>query len=297
MGQRLSNNPIQSETTESVEAASEATLNSDANERVEQLIEQLKLRSAELEDANRELRRISHYRSLFLARMSHELRTPLTSILGFSEILLDQEQLTAVQSRFCKKIQDSGLQLQTSLNQLVDLSRLEGEQPELFLQEFSVREVLRESCAALARPAQMNQVLLEYDLAPEVTTVVSDQGKLRQILYNFLGWAVSRSSSGQRVSVYADLIEATIPPERGCGAGDPGLIRFRIDDNGEHLSDLSRAFDPEGPSGGREATVNELGIIISHRLIGLISGKVMLQNRDAGGLRVLIQLPARPMKG
>ncbi len=284
MGQLLSNSHIQTETTQGDEAASESALKSDANQRVEQLIEQLKLRSAELEDANRELRRISHYRSLFLARMSHELRTPLTSILGFSEILLEQEELTATQSRFCKKIQDSGFQLQTSLNQLVDLSRLEGEQPKLFLQEFSLREVLRESCAAVARPAQMNQVRLEYDLAPEVTSVVSDQGKLRQILYNFLGWAVSRSSSGQQVSVYADLIDAT-------------MIRIRIDDSGEHVADLSRVFDPEGPSGGREATVNELGIIISHRLLDLICGNVTLQNRDAGGLRVLIQLPARPMKG
>jgi len=283
MGQLLSNNQIQTETTERDEAASESALKSDANQRVEHLIEQLKSRSAELEDANRELRRISRYRSLFLARMSHELRTPLTSILGFSEILLEQEELTVTQSRFCKKIQDSGFQLQTSLNQLLDLSRLEGEQPEIFLQEFSLREVLRESCAAVARPAHMNQVQLEYDLAPEVTTVVSDQGKLRQILYNFLGWAVSRSSSGQ-VIIYADLI-------------DDGLIRIRIDDSGEHLADLSRVFDPEGPSGGRGATVNELGIIISHRLIDLISGNVTLQNRDAGGLRVLIQLPARPLKG
>jgi signal transduction histidine kinase len=297
MGQLLSNNQIQIEPTERDKPAPESALKSDANERVEQLIEQLKLRSAELEAANRELRRISHYRSLFLARMSHELRTPLTSILGFSEILIEQEELTATQSRFCKKIQDSGIQLQTSLNQLVDLSRLEGEQPEVFLQEFSVREVLRESCAAVARPAQMNEVRLEYDLAPEVTTIVSDQGKLRQILYNFLGWAVSRSSSGQQVIVYADLIDATPPPQRGCHAGDPGLIRIRIDDRGEHLADLLRVFDPEGLSSGREPTVNELGIIISHLLIVLISGNVMLQNRDDGGLRVLIQLPARPMKG
>lgn len=295
MGQLISDNQVQTESPERDEAASKSDLKSDAHEKVEQLIEQLKLRSAELENANRELRRISHYRSLFLARMSHELRTPLTSILGFSEILIDQEELTPTQSRFCKKIQDSGFQLQTSLNQLVDLSRLEGEHPELFLQEFSLREVLRESCAAVARPAQLNQVQMEYDLAPEVATVVTDQGKLRQILYNFLGWAVSRSS-GRQVSVYADLIDATVPTERTYPAGIPGLIRIRIDDSGEHLADLTRVFDPEGPSGG-EATINELGIIISHRLIDLISGSVTLQNRDAGGLRVLIQLPSRPTKG
>lgn len=283
MGQTLSNNPIQAEGQEPDQEPGPVPVTND-NERVEQLIEELKLRSAELEEVNRELRRVSHYRSLFLARMSHELRTPLTSILGFSEILLDQEELTDAQSRFCKKIQDSGFQLQTSLNQLVDLSRLEAGQTEVFLQEFLLRETLRESCAALARPAQMQRVSLEYDLAPDVSTVVSDQGKLRQILYNFLGWSLSRSSPGQTVSVYAALI-------------DPTLLRLQIDDLGEHIADLSRVFDPEKPTANRDADINELGIIISHHLIYKMDGNIMLQNREAGGLRVLIQLPARPAKG
>ena len=76
-----------------------ATAATDPNSREELLIDELRKRTAELEEANRELRRVSHYRSLFLARMSHELRTPLTSILGFTEILLDQEELTDTQRR------------------------------------------------------------------------------------------------------------------------------------------------------------------------------------------------------
>jgi signal transduction histidine kinase len=256
----------------------------DANQRVEHLIEQLKLRTGELEEANRELRRISHYRSLFLARMSHELRTPLTSILGFSEILLDHEHLSATQRRFCQKIQDSAFQLQTSLNQLVDLSRLEGGPPELFLQEFLLEETLRESCAALARPADMRQVRLEYGLAPSITTVVSDQLKLRHILYNFLGWAVSRSSPEQEVKVYADMI-------------DGALLRISIDDSGEPISDLSRVLNPEAIEDKREANMNELGIIICRRLLDAMNGNVTLENRGNGGLRVVIQLPAHPAKG
>ncbi|HEY0386106.1 MAG TPA: histidine kinase dimerization/phospho-acceptor domain-containing protein, partial [Pyrinomonadaceae bacterium] len=92
--------------------------------RIAELVEQSRERGRELEEANRELRHVAHYRSLFLSRMSHELRTPLTSMLGFAEILLDHEKLTDTQRRFCEKIQSSGMQLQTSLNQLVDLSRL-----------------------------------------------------------------------------------------------------------------------------------------------------------------------------
>ncbi len=168
--------------------------------RVAHLIEQLKLRTVELEEANRELRHVSHYRSLFLARMSHELRTPLTSILGFTEIMLDQEKLTDVQQRFCQKIQSSGMQLLTSLNQLVDLSRLEAGPAELFFHEFSLPDTLRETCTAVARQAQKREVRIECDLAPELNMIVSDQGRLRQVLYTFLAWAVSRSAQGQCVT-------------------------------------------------------------------------------------------------
>ncbi|PYS96957.1 MAG: hypothetical protein DMF65_12495, partial [Acidobacteria bacterium] len=147
---------------------------SEQHRRIESLVEELRRRTAELEEANRELQRNSRYRSLFLQRMSHELRTPLTSILGFAEILLDQERLTDAQRRFCEIIQSAGFQQQASLNQLVDLSRLEAGQTEIFLHEFFLRETLRESCAAVARLAQKQDATLECVTAPELSGIVSD---------------------------------------------------------------------------------------------------------------------------
>jgi signal transduction histidine kinase len=255
---------------------------SDSSEQVEHLIEQLRQRTAELEEANRELRRVSHYRSLFLARMSHELRTPLTSVLGFTEILLDQEQLTETQRRFCQKIQDSGVQLQTSLNQLVDLSRLEAGQGELFYQEFSLRELLRDSVATVMRSAQRRQVGIEYDLAPEITTIVSDQGKLRQIVYSFLAWSISRSNSGATVTVYADFKDAA-------------TLRIRVLDEGQRVTSLSRVFEPES-IGSEEPDVNDLGIIIGRRLLEILSGSVKINYREGGGMETTIEILARPSK-
>jgi len=60
-----------------------------------------------------------------MAHLAHELRTPLTSILGFSEILLSQEELTDAQRNFCERIQSSAQQLQRTLNDLAELSRSE----------------------------------------------------------------------------------------------------------------------------------------------------------------------------
>lgn len=250
--------------------------------RVAHLIEQLKQRTVELEEANRELRFVSNYRSLFLARMSHELRTPLTSILGFTEILLDQEQLTDAQQRFCQKIQNSGMQLLTSLNQLVDLSRLEVGSSETFLQEFSLRETLRESCAAVARLAQKQEVTLEFDMAPTLTTIVSDQGRLRQILYTFLAWAISRSREGQFVKMYAEEL-----------AGP--TLRIQITDQGEPVKDMLRVFDPEEMPLAGKTDLNELGIIIGKRLLEVIAGVVTLQNRESG-LCTSIRIPIRRPK-
>jgi two-component system, sensor histidine kinase len=252
------------------------------DERVAHLIEQLKQRKTELEEVNRELRHVSHYRSLFLARMSHELRTPLTSILGFTEILLDQEKLTEAQRRFCQKIQNSGLQLLTSLNQLVDMSRLEVGPAELFLHEFSLPDTVRDVCAAVDRYAQKNEVRLECEVAPEVRSIVSDQGRLRQVLYTFLAWTVSRSHEGGCVRGYLEL-------------NGPFLV-IKIEDEGEPVDDISRVFDPEEAPRAGKTDLNELGIIIGKRLLEVMNGSVTLEKRETHGLRTLIQLPVGPPK-
>ena len=85
----------------------------------------LKRINAELEEQNRKLRELFKQRSASLSHLSHELRTPLTSILGFSEILLSQEQLTPAQRNFCERIQNSAHQLQNTLSQLSEVSRVE----------------------------------------------------------------------------------------------------------------------------------------------------------------------------
>src|SRR5215216_967841 len=178
-----------------------ASAASEPSSREELLIAELRKRTAELEEANRELRRVSHYRSLFLARMS-----------------------------------------------------------------------------------QKQQVKIEYELAPEITTIVTDQGKLRQTLFNFIAWAVSRSPAGEAVRINID-------------DDADGMLLFKVIDNGETRADLPGVFDPEHGSANHEANINELGIIIGRKLLELINGRVTLENLVPRGLQATIQIPARPSKG
>jgi signal transduction histidine kinase len=252
-------------------------------QRIEQLVEQLQQHSHALEEANRELRHVAHYRSLFLGRMSHELRTPLTSILGFAEILLDHEELSDNQRRFCEKIQSSGLQLQTSLNQLVDLSRIEAGQSELFLHEFSLRDILNESCKAVARLAQKQSVKIDCVPDNNLATIVSDEGKLRQVLYNFFAHAISRSPEDETVLVRAESLS-------------PSRFQIIIEDQGKFPAEISHIFEPVEITAPSEsaATMTELGLVISRRLIDLLGGSVMAEGLQPRGLKVLIELPVRP---
>src|SRR5262249_5291514 len=132
---------------------------------------------------------------------------------------------------------------------------------------------------AVARQAQKRQVTVEYEVAPDVNTIVSDQGKLRQIVYNFLAWGISRSNADQRVTISGEIT-------------DKSKLVLRIDDQGEPVTNASQVFEIEDSSG--EANVNELGIMIAGQLIKLLKGTVALRQRDGGGLEVMIELPARP---
>ena len=258
----------------------------DQHQRIEQLVDELKRQSYAFEEANRELRRVAHYRSLFLARMSHELRTPLTSILGFAEIMRDHETLTDAQRRYCEKIQASGHLLKTRLTQLVDLSRLEAGQSELFLHEFSLREVLRESCAAVERLAEKRNVEIVCEPKSDLPSIVSDEGKLRQVLYNFFAHAISRSPEGAVVTVRAE-------------SPTPSNFQIIIEDGGETIHDMSSIFEPvdiDAPS-EKATSMTELGLAIARRLIDALGGTVTLATPEGRGLKVIIELPVRPPEG
>jgi signal transduction histidine kinase len=240
-------------------------------------VRKLRQQKAALEEENRKLKQMAEYRSAFLARLAHELRTPLTSILGFSEILLAQEALTEAQRGFCERIQNSGQQLQGSLNQLSDLSRLEAGQSEIQREEFALDELLRDSCAGVARQAQKQNAELRWQAAPDLPMIVSDRVKLRQVLYNFLAYAITRSPGA--------LVVVTVEK-------DPHGFVIEIEDDGQAPAD-STAFVELDSSNLRTGT-SELGLAIARQNIDLLGAKLSFQNRQPRGLQVAIHLPPVP---
>jgi signal transduction histidine kinase len=234
-------------------------------------------RDQTLEQENRELRRFSRYRSLLLSRLAHELRTPLTSILGFSEILLNQEKLTEPQRSFCERIQSSANQLQNSLNQLSDLARLEAGQSQLDCGEFSLAEVLRESVSAVARRAQKKRVIVNFEVDDKLAPIASDRGRLRQVLYNVLAYAITRSPEGDNINVTADI--------------NSEHAEIIVRDNGDALANPVEIGMLEADND--KAGTGELGLAIARQNIQILGGTISAINR-APGLEMKVTLPRQP---
>lgn len=227
-----------------------------------------------LERENEELRRMSQYRSLFLARLAHELRTPLTSILGFSEILLSQEKLTEAQRSFCERIQSSSQQLQSSVNQLSDLARLEAGQTKLKAEKILLAEAIAETLPGLSRRAEKKRLNLNCDVPDTLAALTSDRGRLRQVIYNLLAYAISRSPENDMISVRAETTAN-------------GLM-LAIHDNGDPLANPTEIgiLDTSNEAAG----TGELGLAIARQNIQMLGGSINASNRDRG-LEVRIDLP------
>jgi len=237
----------------------------------------LRRQKTALEEQNQKLKQAAEYRSAFLARLAHELRTPLTSILGFSEILLTQEELTEAQRGFCERIQNSAHQLQLSLNQLSDLSRLEAGQSELQKDEFSLEDLLLEACESLARQAKKQNAELRCEGGSALPLISTDRGKLRQVVYNFMAYAITRSP-GAAVLASAQK-------------NQDGFV-LKIEDEGESPVDCTAFVELDASN--RRAGNSELGLAIARQNLDLLGASLSFQNRQPRGLQVLIQLPDAP---
>ncbi|MFY9618228.1 MAG: HAMP domain-containing sensor histidine kinase [Pyrinomonadaceae bacterium] len=228
-----------------------------------------------LQNQLRELQQTTKYRSLFLARLAHELRTPLTSIMGFSEILLSQEKITDAQRGFCERIQSSAQQLQSSLNQLSDLARLEAGETKLAQDEIALGETLRDVLPALARSAYKKRVRLRSVAADDLPIVISDRARVRLVIYNLLTNAISRSPDGATVMADAKSV--------------PDGVAISITDVGDPIAEPARIgiLAPDDNS-----STGELGLSIARQNVEVLGGSITATNGD-GEVQLTFNLPLR----
>jgi PAS domain S-box-containing protein len=226
-------------------------------------------------------------KSEFLATMSHEIRTPMNGILGYTA-LLKASPVSAEQAEYIETVEASGRRLLELINDVLDVSKIEAGGMEMDFASFPIRDCVRDVFEILRSVAAQKKIeyLCEVDPALPVG-IVSDRGRLAQILTNVLGNAVK----------FTDVGQVTLAVSACQESADVWLWNFRITDTGPGMSAEARAqifrpFYQADSSLRRKHGGSGLGLAISSRLAGLLNGSLEVNSEAGQGSEFVLRLRA-----
>lgn len=245
---------------------------------IEEARDQIQIKADELERSGR-------FKSEFLANMSHELRTPLNSILILSRILGENKgaRLNEEEQRYASVIYNSGNDLLTLINDILDLAKVEAGKIELVHENIATESVLAEIRNTFQKIAENKGLDLQIGKDPSCPdTLYTDHTRLLQILRNLISNAVKFTSAPGRVSLTisrqdADLVFAVAD----TGIGIPA----------EKQASIFEAFQQADGSTSRKYGGTGLGLSISRELASLFKGYITLKSTPGEGSVFTLRIP------
>ncbi|MCU0969877.1 MAG: ATP-binding protein, partial [Rubrivivax sp.] len=236
---------------------------------------------AALQQAKRDAERANQAKSRYITTISHELRTPLNSILGYAQLLEEDEAMPAHRRQAVSVIRRGGDHLLSLIEGTLDIARIESGRLELDQRPMRLAEGLSEIARLFELQARGKGIGFAFEVDGDLPAVVrADEKRLRQILINLLGNAVKFTAQGG-VAL------------RACWRRD--TARFEIADSGPGMdaAELARVFEPfergaaaRGMSGGSTG----LGLTIARMLVDLMGGELQVASAPGRGTTFTVRL-------
>lgn len=231
----------------------------------------------DLGEAKARAEEASEAKTAFLANMSHEIRTPLGAMLGFAQLMADDQSASAEQKAHLQTILRNGDQLFRVINDILDISKVEANKFEVEKIKFDLHDLIDDVIILLSLKAEEKGLHLAiHAVGPLPDTIESDPVRLKQILVNVIGNAIKFTAKG-KVDVFFGLKLADGSTK----------LEIRVVDTGpgippEKVGKLFRPFTQADSATSRKFGGTGLGLYLSKRLSESLGGDLALENSDSG---------------